>query len=162
MKFRSIQFSVAVLAGASILAVVIALVLYAVVSTNRTQELVQERTSVLLEQEIKERLTILAEAQVRQFQSQFEHAMNMAQALATVNSQIGTGAISMSREELSALTAEFLRSNPSLIDFYIGWEPNAFDQDDDPTRARRTMAMTKPGGSCPGGIATAISWKWLH
>ena len=149
MKFRSIQFSVAVLAGASILAVVIALVLYAVVSTNRTQELVQERTSVLLEQEIKERLTILAEAQVRQFQSQFEHAMNMAQALATVNSQIGTGAISMSREELSALTAEFLRSNPSLIDFYIGWEPNAFDQDDDLYKGQKDNGYDETGRFMP-------------
>ncbi len=149
MKFRSIQFSVAVLAGASILAVVIALVLYAVVSTNRTQELVQERTSALLEEEIKERLTILAEAQVRQFQSQFEHAMNMAQALATVNSQIGTGAISMSREELSALTAEFLRSNPSLIDFYIGWEPNAFDQDDDLYKGQKDNGYDETGRFMP-------------
>ncbi|MBB6341520.1 methyl-accepting chemotaxis protein [Pseudomonas fluvialis] len=149
MKFRSIQFSVAVLAGASILAVVIALVLYAVISTNRTQELVQERTSVLLEEEIKERLTILAEAQVRQFQSQFEHAMNMAQALATVNSQIGTGAISMSREELSALTAEFLRSNPSLIDFYIGWEPNAFDQDDDLYKGQKENGYDDTGRFMP-------------
>ena len=149
MKFRSIQFSVAVLAGASILAVVVALVLYALISTNRTQELVQERTSVLLEEEIKERLTILAEAQVRQFQSQFEHAMNKAQALATVNSQIGTGAISISREELSALTAEFLRSNSSLIDFYIGWEPNAFDQDDDLYKGQKDNGYDETGRFMP-------------
>ena len=53
MKFRSIQFSVAVLAGASILAVVIALVLYSLMSTSRTQALVQERTGTLLDHLIK-------------------------------------------------------------------------------------------------------------
>lgn len=39
MKFKSIQFSVAALAGASVLAVVVALVLYALFSGARTQAL---------------------------------------------------------------------------------------------------------------------------
>lgn len=41
MRFKSIQFSVALLAGASILAVVVALVMYALFAGNRTQTLVQ-------------------------------------------------------------------------------------------------------------------------
>ena len=44
MKLKSIQFSVAFLAGASVLAVVVALVLYALFASGRTQNLVQERT----------------------------------------------------------------------------------------------------------------------
>ena len=49
MKFRSIQFSVAFLAGASVLAVVVALVLYALFANGRTQQVVQENTRGLLQ-----------------------------------------------------------------------------------------------------------------
>ena len=44
MKFKSIQFSVAALAGAIVLNIVAALVLYAVYAGARTQALVQQRT----------------------------------------------------------------------------------------------------------------------
>lgn len=40
MKFKSIQFSVAALAGASVLVVVVALVLYALFAGSRTEALV--------------------------------------------------------------------------------------------------------------------------
>lgn len=62
MKFRSIQFSVAFLAGASVLAVVVALVLYALFANGRTQQVVQENTRGLLQQVIEQRLVALAEA----------------------------------------------------------------------------------------------------
>ena len=42
MKLKSIQFSVAALAGASVLSVVVVLVLYALFAGARTQELVQK------------------------------------------------------------------------------------------------------------------------
>lgn len=44
MKFKSIQFSVAALAGAIVLSVVAALVVYAMFSGARTQDMVQQRT----------------------------------------------------------------------------------------------------------------------
>ena len=44
MKFKSIQFSVAALAGSIVLSIVAALVLYAVYSGARTQTLVHNRT----------------------------------------------------------------------------------------------------------------------
>ena len=62
MKFRSIQFSVAFLAGASVLVVVVALVLYALFANGRTQQVVQENTRGLLQQVIEQRLVALAEA----------------------------------------------------------------------------------------------------
>ena len=46
MKFKSIQFSVAALAGAIVLSVVAVLVLYALFAGARTQEMVQDRTQV--------------------------------------------------------------------------------------------------------------------
>lgn len=57
MKFKSIQFSVAALAGAIVLSVVAALVLYALFSGARTQDMVQERTQAQFEQVIEQRLT---------------------------------------------------------------------------------------------------------
>ena len=136
MRFKSIQFSVVVLAGASVLAVVVALVLYALFAGSRTQDLVHERTQSLLEQVIDQRLIALAEAQVGKLQRQFEAPMTLSKSLATLNSQMALGAdgaakVSLSRDELSALISVYLDKNPELIDLYIGWEPNAFDQDDD-------------------------------
>ena len=149
MKFRSIQFSVAVLAGASILAVVIALVLYAVFSTARTQELVEQRSRELLQSVITQRLLSLAEGQVGKLQREFEYPMNMSKALATVNAKLGSNGLSMSREELSALTGEYLRTNPKLIDFYIGWEANAFDQDDDLYKGQKDLGYDDTGRFMP-------------
>ncbi|WNF47802.1 methyl-accepting chemotaxis protein [Pseudomonas sp. SG20056] len=135
MRFKSIQSSVALMAGASILAVVVALVLYALFAGARTQTQVQERTQGLLEDVIDQRLNALAKAQVGQLQRQFEHPMTVAKSLATLNSQMGStdgsAGISLTREELSNLVGVYLKANPELLDLYIGWEPNAFDQDDD-------------------------------
>ena len=136
MRFKSIQFSVVILAGASVLAVVVALVLYALFASSRTQTMVHERTQVLLEQVIDQRLVALAEAQVGKLQRQFEAPMTLSKSLATLNSQMapgpdGVAKVSLSRDELSSLVSVYLEKNPELIDLYIGWEPNAFDQDDD-------------------------------
>ncbi|MEO4046250.1 methyl-accepting chemotaxis protein [Pseudomonas sp. CAU 1711] len=136
MRFKSIQFSVALLAGASILAVVVALVLYALFAGARTQELIQQRTQALLQETINQRLEAIADAQVGKLQRQFEQPMLVAKSLATLNSRLGQGMVDgtvlgTSREELSALVGEYLKDNPNLLDLYIGWEANAFDQDDD-------------------------------
>ena len=136
MRFKSIQFSVVFLAGASIIAVVIALVLYALFANTRTQELVQQRTQVLLQDTINQRLQAMADAQVGELQRKFEQPMLLAKSIATLNSRIGQSlpdgtVLGTSREELSALLGEYLKDNPDLIDLYIGWEANAFDQDDD-------------------------------
>ena len=136
MRFKSIQFSVVFLAGASIIAVVIALVLYALFANTRTQELVQQRTQVLLQDTINQRLQAMADAQVGELQRKFEQPMLLAKSIATLNSRIGQNlpdgtVLGTSREELSALLGEYLKDNPDLIDLYIGWEANAFDQDDD-------------------------------
>ena len=137
MKFKSIQFSVAALAGASVLAVVVALVLYALFASNRSQALVQERTQGLLEQVIQQRLTALAQAQVLHIQRELEAPLQITADLARVNALLGmqddTGSplLATSREELANLVRETTAQNPKLLGSYIGWEPNAFDANDD-------------------------------
>ncbi|HLA29973.1 MAG TPA: methyl-accepting chemotaxis protein [Pseudomonas sp.] len=156
MKFRSIQTTIATLAGASILVIVAALILFALYASGRTQALLQERTQSLLEDVIDQRLMALAEAQVGQLQRQFELPMTVAKALATLNSRMGSSSdgtsslsLSLSREELSALVGDYLKANPELLDIYIGWEANAFDQDDDLYAGQKENGYDQSGRFMP-------------
>ena len=155
MKFKSIQFSVAALAGASVLVVVVALVLYALFAGGRTQALVQERTQILLEKVINERLIALANTQASKIQRELEYALTSAQQLANTNMLMGeTDAsgnpqLNISREELSNLVKQQLVHNPKLVDFYIGWEPNAFDGNDDLYKGQKEAGYDATGRFMP-------------
>ncbi|RON39365.1 chemotaxis protein [Pseudomonas brassicacearum] len=136
MKFKSIQFSVAALAGAIVLSVVAALVLYALFSGARTQDMVQQRTQAQFEQVIEQRLTSLAQTQVSQIQRELEAPLLIAGGLVRVNALIGTpGAdgqpqLNLSREQLISLIKENVTKNPKILGTYIGWEKNALDHND--------------------------------
>ncbi|WP_247842144.1 methyl-accepting chemotaxis protein [Pseudomonas sp. MWU12-3103b] len=136
MKFKSIQFSVAALAGAIVLSVVAALVLYALFSGARTQDMVQQRTQAQFEQVIEQRLTSLAQTQVSQIQRELEAPLLIAGGLVRVNALLGTpGAdgqprLSVSREQLISLIKENVQQNPKILGTYIGWEKNALDHND--------------------------------
>ncbi|MEN0107673.1 MAG: methyl-accepting chemotaxis protein, partial [Pseudomonas sp.] len=136
MRFKSIQFSVALLAGASVLAVVVALVLYSLFAGARTQELVKTSSQSLLEDMIHQRLTSLAQAQVSQVLKELEYPLVIATSLAQTNAlggetdASGAQAMNLTREELLNLLQNALRKNPKLVDAYIGWENNAFDGQD--------------------------------
>lgn len=135
MKLKSIQFSVAALAGASVLSVVVVLVLYALFAGARTQELVQQRTQGLLEKVINERLVALARAQVSQIQRELEYPLTVVHGLANSTRLLGEpGADGMpqlnaSRDEISALLRSTVQNNPKLLDTFMAWEANAFDTD---------------------------------
>ncbi|XAE37626.1 methyl-accepting chemotaxis protein [Pseudomonas alkylphenolica] len=136
MKFRSIQFSVAALAGAIVLSIVAALVLYAVYSGQRTQELVQTRTQQQFEAVIEQRLTALARTQVSEIQRGLEAPLLIARGLATSNAMLGmkdaTGnpLLKIEREQLIALLKQTAVTNPLILGTYLGWEANALDHDD--------------------------------
>ncbi|MEN5313317.1 methyl-accepting chemotaxis protein [Pseudomonas koreensis] len=136
MKFKSIQFSVAALAGAIVLSVVAALVLYALFSGARIQEMVQQRTQAQFEQVIEQRLTSLAQTQVSQIQRELEAPLLIAGGLVRVNALLGTpGAdgqprLTISREQLISLIKENVEKNPKILGTYIGWEKNALDHND--------------------------------
>ncbi|MBC3778030.1 methyl-accepting chemotaxis protein [Pseudomonas sp. SWRI99] len=136
MKFKSIQFSVAALAGAIVLSVVAALVLYALFAGARTQEMVQQRTQVQFEQVIEQRLTSLAQTQVSQIQRELEAPLLIAGGLVRVNALLGTAGadgqprLSISREQLISLIKENVEKNPKILGTYIGWEKNALDHND--------------------------------
>ncbi|KJH87794.1 chemotaxis protein [Pseudomonas fluorescens] len=136
MKFRSIQFSVAALAGAIVLSVVGALVLYALFAGARTQEMVQQRTKAQFEQLIEQRLSALAHTQASLIQRELEAPLLLARGLATANALMGmNGAdgnpqLKMPREQMISLLRESVVRNPKVLGAYIAWEPNAIDHDD--------------------------------
>jgi len=136
MKFKSIQFSVAALAGAIVLSVVAALVLYTLVSGARTQVMVQERTQAQFEQVIEQRLTSLVQTQVSQIQRELEAPLLIAGGLVRVNALIGTPGtdgqpqLSLNREQLISLIRENVVKNPKILGTYIAWEQNVLDRND--------------------------------
>ncbi|MGK0133884.1 methyl-accepting chemotaxis protein, partial [Pseudomonas aeruginosa] len=136
MKFKSIQFSVAALAGAIVLSIVAALVLYAVYSGQRTQTLVQQRTQQQFETVIEQRLSALARTQVSEIQRGLEAPLAIARGLATGNAMLGMqGAdgqplMRVDREHLINQLKRTVEVNPSVLGAYLGWEPNALDHAD--------------------------------
>ncbi|QXH50758.1 methyl-accepting chemotaxis protein [Pseudomonas fakonensis] len=136
MKFKSIQFSVAALAGAVVLSIVAALVLYAVYSGQRTQALVQQRTQQQFEAVIEQRLSALARTQVSEIQRGLEAPLSIARSLATGNAMVGMqGAdgrplMQVDRQSLINQLKRTVEVNPSVLGAYLGWEPNALDHAD--------------------------------
>lgn len=152
MKFKSIQFSVAALAGTIVLSVVAALVLYALFSGARTQEMVQQRTQAQFEQVIEQRLTSLAQTQVSQIQRELEAPLLIAGGLVRVNALLGTpGAdgqprLTISREQLISLIKENVEQNPKILGTYIGWEKNALDHNDAAYVGTRVVGVDAANG----------------
>jgi len=134
--FRSIQTSFAALAGACTLAIIAALLLYAMVSGMRTQELVEERTRGLIEGMAEQRVTALAQWQVSRIQAQLQEPLQIAIGLARVNAlpgmtdDQGMPMANLTREELINLARETLLQNPALNSTFIAWEPNGVDAND--------------------------------
>ncbi|NIC05188.1 methyl-accepting chemotaxis protein [Billgrantia bachuensis] len=135
MHLRSIRQFVILLAGPCLLAVVVALVVYGLFSSARTQQTVESHTRELLEGAIDERLTVLANAEAGRIQRELEHALTLATQLADTNALMGQQdasgrrALSLSRRELSNLVRQTVIENPSLLDAFIGWQPDAFGRD---------------------------------
>jgi methyl-accepting chemotaxis protein len=136
MKFKSIQFSVAALAGAIVLSVVATLVLYALFAGDRTQTMVQDRTQAQFEPIIEQRLTALAQTQASRIQRELEAPLLAAKAVATANALLamkdakGEHALQIGRTQMINLLRETMVRNPKFLGVYIGWEPNAIDHDD--------------------------------
>ncbi|MGV6398044.1 methyl-accepting chemotaxis protein [Pseudomonas caspiana] len=136
MKFKSIQFSIAALAGAIVLSVVAALVLYSLFAGERTQELVDQRTQAQFEQVMEQRLSALAQTQASAIKRELETPLQIAAGLANTNALLGTNnaqgqpQLQISREQMLNLLRNAVEQNTKVLGAYIGWEPNAVDHND--------------------------------
>ncbi|MBD8492411.1 methyl-accepting chemotaxis protein [Pseudomonas syringae] len=136
MKFKSIQFSIAFLAGIIVLGVAAALIGYALYSGARTQTLVEQRTRQQSEIAVRQRLEALAQSQASAIRQALEQPLQAATSLAQTNALLGTAdgqgrpVLDMSRQDMINLTRDVLDKNPRLIDAYVGWEPNGLQRND--------------------------------
>ncbi|MDU8357203.1 methyl-accepting chemotaxis protein [Pseudomonas syringae group sp. J309-1] len=136
MKFKSIQSSIAALAGAIVLSVVAALVLYSVFANERTQELMDERTQSLFEHVMEQRLSALVQTQASEIKRELEAPLLITAGLAQVNALLGVTdkagepQLKASREQLLNMLRHTVEQNPKVLGAYIGWEPKALNNDD--------------------------------
>ncbi|KXU38731.1 chemotaxis protein [Ventosimonas gracilis] len=158
MKLRSIALTVTMLAGASVLAAVIALILYTLSARSHTQKLVEASTQKLEIQMVHERLAALAHAQVQHIARDLDAPMSLAVNLAKTNAmlaksnqRVGDVDKMFSRQELSALLQERLLANPQLGGLYAGWEMDAFDGHD-------ALHPNEPGHDADGRL---LAW-WFR
>ncbi|TVP87985.1 MAG: methyl-accepting chemotaxis protein [Pseudomonadaceae bacterium] len=137
MHFRSIQFSIAVLAGACLLVSVVMMSLYALFANERSHSFVEQRTEVLLEDLVEQRLRAVASTEAQAIRRRLEYPFVVANQLAQLNQLLGElgpdalPSLMMSREEMTRVLHKTLAENPELLGVYIGWEPNAFDDLDE-------------------------------
>lgn len=135
MHFRSLRSFVVALAGPCLLTIVAALVIYNLVAAARTQQTVNEHTGELMEGALGARLNAIAEAEGGRIQRELDNAMTIANQLATTNALMGMEdeegrrSLYLNRRELSNLVRQTVAENPTLLDAFIGWEPDAFGDD---------------------------------
>lgn len=136
MHFRSLRTFVLALAGPCLLAIVVVLVVYNLIATSRTQQTVEQHTSDLLESALGARLDAVASAEGERIRRELDNAMTLATQLADTNALIGQEddeglkALWLSRRQLSNLVRNTVAQNPALLDAFIGWEPDAFGNDE--------------------------------
>jgi methyl-accepting chemotaxis protein len=137
MKFRSLQLSIAVLAGACLLTAVAIMTLYALFSTERTQQSTREQTRALIERGVQDRLLAIATSESERLQRRLEYPLVIAGQVAQLNEMLGEyqddglASLMMSREEMTRVLRNTLVSNPELLGIFVGWEPNSLDELDE-------------------------------
>lgn len=136
MKFRSIQFSIAALAGACLFVAVGGMTLYALNAFDRNQSMVAERTEQILEQHVRSELEAVANAEMLRIRQQLEQPFAVNEQLALLNRQVGDiqdglPAVTISRKEMLHYVRKVLEDRPELLAVYVAWETGAFDGLDD-------------------------------
>lgn len=115
------------------MAVVAALVLYAFISTSRSQDWAKQRTQELFSKVIEQHLLALAIAQISKIQVELDLPKTIAKTVADTNAllvqenQTGTDGVRTSREHVKGMLKQIIEKNASLTGSYVGWEPNAID-----------------------------------
>ena len=133
MKLKSMQFSIMLYAGACILAVVVALLSYSLVSGSREQASAAKGTQALLEKLIEERVTALAQFSAVNLQKELEKPLDIAKHLASIGAQANepiASRLPLAREDLTEILRNVMGRHPELIGVYYGFEPNGFVDDD--------------------------------
>ncbi|MFC0267468.1 methyl-accepting chemotaxis protein [Kushneria aurantia] len=133
--FRSIRTFVVLAAGTCLLLVVAAILVYALTAMDRLQEESAARTRAELQEAVEARLQARAEQQAEAIRARLDGALQTAHELADTNAMMAPPAegepplLPISRHTMSMIVRQRVIDNPDLLDAFIGWEPNAFDDD---------------------------------
>ena len=155
MKFKSIQLSIAALAGACLFVAVGIMTLYALFAFERNQGVVIERSEQMLEQRVRSQVEAIAAAETLRIQRQLEQPLMVIEQLALLNQQLGEvqedglPALAMSREEMQRYIRRVLEEQPTLLATYLTWEPGLFDDLDDFYRGRGEPGHDENGRFMP-------------
>ena len=132
MKFKSIQISIAALAGACLFVAVGGMTLYALYAFERSHGIVTERSEQMLEQRVQDQLIATATAEALRIRQQLGQPFAVNEQLASLNRQMadvqdGLPRIMLSREEMLRYVEQVLIDQPELLAAYVAWEPGTFD-----------------------------------
>ena len=155
MRFKSIQLSINVLAGACLFVAVGIMTLFGLYSSERNQTFVQEHSEQLVTRLIENQLTSIASSEAERIRRRLEFPLTVASQLAMLNQMLGelegdgTPSLMMPREEMSRVTQRMLQNNPDLTGLYVAWEPNSLDEMDEYYRGVTTDGYDGSGRFMP-------------
>lgn len=133
MRLRSIRTTIAIMSGSCVLAIVVVLMGYSLVSGQKTQALVTDHTTAMAERTAAYRMGVQAEVVATALEKKFQLPLTITRTVAQLNALAGAPdgqGVQLERKDLINISHEILLKNPDLLDLYIGWEPNAFDGKD--------------------------------
>ncbi|KFZ37846.1 chemotaxis protein [Shewanella mangrovi] len=129
MKIASIQGKIAAVAGICLLISAVTLIGYALYSANQNEQLVSDRVGTLVEKQASDSLLTLAQERAGIIATEFEHALDITQTLASSFDLVHSNArhVDMSRDEVNHILYNVLTQYKDLNGTYSCWEPNALD-----------------------------------
>jgi len=151
LAFRSIQAKIAVIAGILLLMAVGVLIIFGLILSGNTRNVVSERVSDLMDRSTRDTLVNLAGEQAGTIQAEFEVALDAARTLAhtfVLTKQVD-GPVSFGRDQINAILLNVLENNPGFNGTYSAWEPNALDGADAYNRTGRDGNNAQTGRFTP-------------
>ncbi len=150
---RSIQLKIGIIAGLGLAATIAVLIIYTVISGNRTHQYVTDEVMGLVDRQTKESLQNRAAAEAGLVRSELERAFDAARTLAQgfavlADDKAGIGAADR-RARFNALLRQVLDQNPTFNGTYSAWEPGALDGDDGGFRDRHDQGSDATGRFLP-------------
>ncbi len=120
-RYNTISFKVSLLVGASTFLLVSLLITYSVIRLRNTEISAATQNAVAFARDYSGRLKAIIEVPL-------DGSRAFAGGLLATK-DLGMSS-SISREDVNAMLKNYLEKHPTVLGFYTGWEPNAFDGKD--------------------------------
>ncbi len=142
---RSVQTKILIPVIISIIAIIAFLLTFSILSSVDKQNYVIDEFNTIIEEDVKDRLEAVAEAEAGEIKAEIEVALDSARTLAQVLST--NNEVNFTRNEVNTILKKILIENQSFLGTYTCWEPDAFDEMDD--QYENTRGHDKTGRFIP-------------